>query len=555
MGCGESRVMFYTIQYCSLEPLANHNDIFKIQLIAEENLQKIEGLKLLKQIENSNVPEITKFMSHPNIKTNTIFYFYFRDELLLKTYNQSINYVPYNLPLLKKVILLSVDSAPDFPIQMIENETKHLEENKFIDYQLDLREKKSKIDEANKSNITKDSLSMKEDSVVYDNESVYEKPEELVICEEITKETYNHMMNKFKNDTQGNESNRNYILETSAENHNIKEKKNNNNIKTVKVISSNFENINIFYDIMNFLSDKDIKKFSFYNNYINNEFEGWDAISDFFGKDYSLRYVDLHNSNIYDYHLNSIIRPLIDKRIRYLDLSENFLTIDGVDIIINFLKYNKTLQKLNLSRNAQCQFKPEGVKLLTEALISKSNIEFLDFSYMNLTGCGEYIGNFITQNKSIESIILRNVMLNTVDFKNIFVPLKTNNVLKEIDISLNDMGGDKSLQFIADAIKENTTLKAIKMDKININNDNYKIIFDAIEVNKKLYSYTLNYNSKIKPMIVLNFFIKQKQVKYLEFEPYDKDNPEDKKKELTLEEKKMFAKLKTERPDMKFVYK
>ena len=190
--------MFYTIQYCSLEPLANHNDIFKIQLIAEENLQKIEGLKLLKQIENSNVPEITKFMSHPNIKTNTIFYFYFRDELLLKTYNQSINYVPYNLPLLKKVILLSVDSAPDFPIQMIENETKHLEENKFIDYQLDLREKKSKIDEANKSNITKDSLSMKEDSVVYDNESVYEKPEELVICEEITKETYSHMMNKFK---------------------------------------------------------------------------------------------------------------------------------------------------------------------------------------------------------------------------------------------------------------------------------------------------------------------------------------------------------------------
>ena len=31
-----------------------------------------------------------------------------------------------------------------------------------------------------------------------------------------------------------------------------------------------------------------------------------------------------------------------------------------------------------MSRNAQCQFKPEGVKLLTEALISKSNIEFLD---------------------------------------------------------------------------------------------------------------------------------------------------------------------------------
>lgn len=107
------------------------------------------------------------------------------------------------------------------------------------------------------------------------------------------------------------------------------------------------------------------------------------------------------------------------------------------------MKYNKTIQKLNLSRNAQCQFKSEGVKIITEALISNPNIESLDISYMNLTGCGEYIGNFITQNKSIECITLRSVMLNAVDFKNIFVPLKNNTVLKEIDISMNDMGGDK----------------------------------------------------------------------------------------------------------------
>ena len=42
---------------------------------------------------------------------------------------------------------------------------------------------------------------------------------------------------------------------------------------------------------------------------------------------------------------------------------------------------------------------------------------------------------------------------------------------------------------------------------------------------------------------MLNFFIKQKQVKHLEYEPFDKDNPEDKKKELTLEEKKMIEKF------------
>ena len=54
---------------------------------------------------------------------------------------------------------------------------------------------------------------------------------------------------------------------------------------------------------------------------------------------------------------------------------------------------------------------------------------------------------------------------------------------------------------------------------------------------------------------MLTFFIKQMQVKNLEYEPYDKSNPEDQKKELTLEEKKLFERFKSERPDMIFVYK
>jgi hypothetical protein len=249
------------------------------------------------------------------------------------------------------------------------------------------------------------------------------------------------------------------------------------------------------------------------------------------------------------------MRSLIDKRIRYLNLSENFITLNGVNVICDFLRHNRTIQRLNLSRNAQVQFKSEGVKNVVEALMSSESIDSLDFSYMNLTGCGESIGKFITKNKSIQSIILRSVQLNAVDFKNIFVPLKTNKLLKEIDISLNDMGGDKSLQYIADTIKENKTLTILKMDQINITNDNYQIIFNAIEQNKTINHYSVSYNSKLKPKIMLNFFIKQKQVKYLEYEPFDKDNPEDKKKELTLEEKKLFEKFKTERPDMELIYK
>ena len=556
MGCSDSRSLTYTAQYCSLEPIDNQENVYKIKFLAEEKLEKIDSLKFLNQIGNNNDPIITKFLGRPNIKTATIFYYYLRDEPLVRSYYQSEKYIPYNLPELKKVILLSIDSLTDFPTQLIEKETKHLEEDSFINHKLDLNDVKLKFDKANNLNITKDSLSMKENSMINEEESVKEKPEEIIINDEINKETYEYVISKF-NGTQGNNGYNNNNLETSVGNHNNKGKNemNSSNIKSVKIHSSKIENINLFYRIMNLFAQNKIRKFSFFENNINNDFEGWDAISSFLETNYSLRYLDLHSSNLYDHQLSEIVGALIDKRIRFLNLSENFITIDGLETIAGYLKYNKTIQKLNLSRNAQCQFKSEGVKIITEALISNPNIESLDISYMNLTGCGEYIGNFITQNKSIECITLRSVMLNAVDFKNIFVPLKNNTVLKEIDISMNDMGGDKSLQYIADAIKENKTLNTLKMDQININNDNYHILFDAIEKNVKINSYSVNYNSKIKPMIMLNFFIKQKQVKNLEYEPYDKENLEDKNKELTLEEKKIFAKFKTERPDMKFIYK
>ena len=553
MGCGNSSSLNYEVQFCILQPVEGKRNSFKINLIAKESLPKKEGERLIDQLGNDNDPEILKFLKRSTFKENTIFYFYLGYQPLIKTFNQSIKYVPYNIPQLEQVFLLSIDSVNEYPAQVIENLTKTLGKNEFVGKEFNFNEIKKKLDIANNPNITKDSLSLKDNSLIREDESFKEKEGEIIISEEFTSHTYTNFVTKFENGEGGN--NGNIIdFETAGENQKNNNNKN-NGIKSVKIFGSSFEDINILERIMNFLVEKDIKKFSFFENKINTDFDGWEIIFEFIENNYCLRFIDLHSSNLSDYQLNSLTMALTDKRIRYLDLSENFLTIDGVETIATFLKSNKTLQKLNLSRNAQCQFKAEGVKLITEALVSNPNIESLDFSYMILTGCGESIGKFIYSSKSIENINLRGVQLNAVDFKNIFVPLKTNKVMKEIDISLNDMGGDKSLQYIADTIKENKTLESIKMDQINITNDNYQIIFDAIEQNKTIKSYSVSYNSKLKPKIMLNFFLKQKQVKHLEYEPFDKENPEDKKKELTLEERKLFEKFKTDRPDMELIYK
>ena len=556
MGCSSSDNSSYIIQYCTLNQLPNKENIFQITLLEEEKILKEEGKKLIDQMGKFNSSNnIKEFLNRNNFETHTMFYYFLREEPILKNYEQTKKYFPYNLPQLYKVIFLSIENNKNITNLIIENKTKFLKESNFIGYKMDFNDMAKILEEVNNSKITKDSLSLRDEDLSFEGE-VEEKEDELKICEQIKEETFIRISNKFKLENK-EENYENNNLETSSNliNNINSSRRHNTKIKSIKIVESTIEDLIIFNKIMKFISKKAIKKFFFVGNNINSDFEGWEAISSFFEQNYNLRYLDLHNSTIYDYHLTDLMRPLSDKRIRFLNLSENFITIDGVKIIAEFLKNNKTLQKLNLSRNAQTQFKSEGVKCILDSLLNNKNIECIDFSFMNLTGCGESIGNFITKNKSIENIVLKNVLLNFNDFKNIFVPLKKSKTLKEIDVSMNDMGGDKSLQIIADAIKENTSLECLRMDQININNDNYNIIFEAIENNKTIQKYSINYNSDIKPKIVINFFMRQMQVKYLEYIPFDKENDNDKNKSLSLEERKMFEKLQVDRPDLKLIYK
>ena len=556
MGCSSSDSSSYIIQYCTLNQLPNKENIFQITLLEEEKILKEEGKKLIDQMGKFNSSNnIQEFLNRNNFETYTMFYYFLREEPILKNYEQTKKYFPYNLPQLYKVIFLSIENNKNITNLIIENKTKFLKESNFIGYKMDFNDMAKILEEVNNSKITKDSLSLRDEDLSFEGE-VEEKEDELIICEQIKEETFIRISNKFKLENK-EENYENNNLETSSNliNNINSSRRHNTKIKSIKIVESTIEDLIIFNKIMKFISKKNIKKFFFVGNNINSDFEGWEAISSFFEQNYNLRYLDLHNSTIYDYHLTDLMRPLSDKRIRFLNLSENFITIEGVKIIAEFLKNNKTLQKLNLSRNAQTQFKSEGVKCILDSLLNNKNIECIDFSFMNLTGCGESIGNFITKNKSIENIVLKNVLLNFNDFKNIFVPLKKSKTLKEIDVSMNNMGGDKSLQIIADAIKENTSLECLRMDQININNDNYNIIFEAIENNKTIQKYSISYNSDIKPKIVINFFMRQMQVKYLEYIPFDKENDNDKNKSLSLEERKMFEKLQVDRPDLKLIYK
>ena len=534
MGCSSSPpAQTYNVSYCSLTPIQDKPNTFKIILLAEEEIQKIEGEKFLNQCGGNNEENIIQFLDRKEFQTNTIFYFFLKKEPIIKNLNQTLPFQPFNSSKLFKIILLSTESAKPFSNLMIEKKTKNMTYFKFIGEEIDLDEM-IKFDEENASNLTEDDKSLIEEDEKETNEENKEKENEINITNLLNKNNLEIIKNKFKEENNTGDSD--------------------NFIKSVKIFSLDIADISTFIQLISFLGVQKIKKFAFFENNVNNDFEGWESIFDLLDNNYSIRYLDMNTSNIDDNNLYYIARSLSDKRIKYLNLKKNFISLEGTRILSELLKYNRTLQILNLSLNSHNHFKSDGVKIILGSLINNPNFKIIDFSYMNLTGCGEHIGNFISNCKSIEKIIIKNVQLNTIDFKNIFENVKTSQMIKEIDISMNNMGGDKSLEYISAGIKENKSLNTLKMDKINIKNDNYKIIFDGIENNKNISCYSLNYNSNINPKIVLDFFFRQNQVKALYYHPYDKNNKEDKKKELSLEDKKMFEKLKNERPDMKIIH-
>ena len=115
------------------------------------------------------------------------------------------------------------------------------------------------------------------------------------------------------------------------------------------------------------------------------------------------------------------------------------------------------------------------------------------------------------------------------------------------------MGGNRSIEEIGKVIKNNKSIIEIHLAQMNLNMDNYEIIFNAIEQNKTIKQYDLSNNYDLKPKLVLNFFFKKNGIKCLEYIPYNPDTHPG--KELTLEEKKIIEKFKNERPDLKLITK
>ena len=547
---------------------------FTITQITETILPKEQGKTLFNLCETNDNTTISGTFKYSSIQKSSLFYIYLRKTPVIKKYKTMKDFKPSNFCQLHKIIILLTEEANNKNItnEIIKKQTYQIDS--LISKQIDFTNELNKQKEMNNPELTDDSfeLSNIED---YETEPSSEQNESEYVIEGVVN---TNSLNKLKSILQESvvktEPKEEIITTTvtttnkntqpkdvkTFESEEIKQSTINNNpqqntnnlIRKITFRNAKIPKVDIFSQMIDLLKDHRLKSFKFSENQIDSDFGGWLDIFNLIDYNTHIRSINLSNSRFYDEHVEELVRYLKGKRIRALTLSENFLSEQSALYLSKWLTKNKTLQKLDLQRNAVTQFRAEGVKHLTDALLTHPNIQIIDLSFMELTRCGVSLAELIEQSKSLQSLGVHAAKLNYGDFKAICRAAIKSESLTMLDIGMNYLGGDKSIEEIANMIKSNGVLKEINIDNIGLNMENYQVLFNAFQENDKINKVYISYNSDMKIKVMVNFFKERENIKYLEYVPYEPTGYNDKK--ITAEEKRILERVKKERPDMTFIY-
>ena len=304
-------------------------------------------------------------------------------------------------------------------------------------------------------------------------------------------------------------------------------------------------NLKDFFNMLSYYSD--LLKISIGQNNVSNDYIGWKFIKQLVKENFNIRWVSFKDANLNDSLFEGIIMGMTLKRIRYLNLSKNKITNKGLYFLNKFLMKNQTLLILDLSYNQHVT--SEGIKLITNALKMHPNINKVNFSHMRIKGSGHYISNFIKDNKCLRSLYLKNCMFEKPDieyFPTVFSQKDCQ--IQHLDLSLNSSVGEDGLKEIGKLITNNKSLISIGLDGMNLSMNNYMPVFQGILKNKTIRSYSLNINPGLPLKGILNFLLKNQNIKEISLIPWD--YTKDKTKKFNDNQLQLFERFHKKAPDV-----
>ena len=197
-----------------------------------------------------------------------------------------------------------------------------------------------------------------------------------------------------------------------------------------------------------------------------------------------------------------------------LDLSFNQISSNAANMLLQALKSNKCITKLSLSQN------PFHQPLVQLGMCLRMNKKL---RYLHLSDCelsednGEYIAEGLKDNKGLICLVLDGNKLSDKGVNPIGISLKHNTTLKQIDLSSNNIADDGCMG-IVEGLKENNTIESISLRNNKIGNQsacylmhivalNNSLIFMNLQLNLFHYKYTEGIEEKIKK----NYEVKKKE--------------------------------------------
>lgn len=177
-----------------------------------------------------------------------------------------------------------------------------------------------------------------------------------------------------------------------------------------------------------------------------------------------------------------------------LDLSTQILSLESCQVLGLLLENDVTFTHVILS---DCMLSEEGAKLILQGLRSNSVVKYLDMKGNNLRGdSAEALGKLLRQNSSITSLILEwnNLGMWEEGFSMFCDGLSCNQTLQKLDLrnnQINHKGGEE----LSVALKRNFTLQELDLRWNNIGLLGGRTILNCLQNNRSIRKMELSGNN------------------------------------------------------------
>ena len=213
------------------------------------------------------------------------------------------------------------------------------------------------------------------------------------------------------------------------------------------------------------------------------------CLSECFKEDNTLLELNFSRNTIIRGREEQIIEAIkVNKILQKLDLS---FTKTFENLMSECLEINKSLKELNMSNT---EMNSEGAKKIAQAIQVNMTLKKFDLSFNNITDDGAtFISDSLKYNNSLQELNMSNTKITSEGTKKIGETIQVNATLQKFDLSCNEIHDDGAT-YISDGLKYNNSLQELNMSRNNITSEGGKIIVEALQVNTTLKQLDLSIN-------------------------------------------------------------